>query len=609
MNHSKATGLALYGRSVASFQGVRADIQTALISFSQRWHTYLGLSPDQLILGSLFYNRDFLIPKIEVGPSLPQPSQPLPGLALPLDRPVVQFCYPINPMATAPSHRVSIGQFNELIGLYRLPQTGQSADLNQLADLTQSDDLDQGQVIRQLAYSPLQASQVDSGLLTLLLREFLADDQAVFRSPEQQEAFYLILKHIPYLFLILPTAAGKTTLFLFGASLAPAQVTIVVIPLISLKLDLFGKAKALGLRPTVWGPATSYQTIDPDCRVILIQIEYITHSGVLEMANHLISQKKLARVIWDECHLIPLSQSYRLIMRRAWHALALPVPMVFSSATLPSHLQSELSQMLCLGTTPHVLRADLTLKNMAYRVEALPKALDQADYPGYLTQFIKQFEYKHSPFGPRVRAKVIIFCYSKALVNQLFNALQPQVARFHSDLAEDEKLTQLALFRGDILLLVATSGIGAGYDFPDIDLVIHFMPKAYEITNFMQESGRAGRSPDRKAWSYCLVQPYQLQQSTSQGQQAPAEKIYFQQYLVDQICRRRVISRVFNAKALESCDPSWAQCDCCTRRLATLSSVGQTVRQLEGENWRQIEFFARAVKFWTDKRYVVCYLG
>jgi hypothetical protein len=51
MNHSRATGLAIYGRSVASFQGVRADIQTALISFSQRWHAYLGLSPDQLVLG------------------------------------------------------------------------------------------------------------------------------------------------------------------------------------------------------------------------------------------------------------------------------------------------------------------------------------------------------------------------------------------------------------------------------------------------------------------------------------------------------------------------------------------------------------------------------
>jgi hypothetical protein len=74
MNHSRATGLAIYGRSVASFQGVRADIQTALISFSQRWHAYLGLSPDQLVLGSLFWDRAFLVPKAEINPSNPTPG-------------------------------------------------------------------------------------------------------------------------------------------------------------------------------------------------------------------------------------------------------------------------------------------------------------------------------------------------------------------------------------------------------------------------------------------------------------------------------------------------------------------------------------------------------
>ena len=85
--------------------------------------------------------------------------------------------------------------------------------------------------------------------------------------------------------------------------------------------------------------------------------------------------------------------------------------------------------------------------------------------------------------------------------------MDPYAARFYASLADDDKLTQLARFRGDTLLLVATSGISASYDFPDVDLVIYFMPRAYEMTNFMQESGRAGRSPDRLAWSYCLVQP------------------------------------------------------------------------------------------------------
>ena len=122
MNHSRATGLAIYGRSVASFQGVRADIQSALISFSQQWHTYLSVSPDQLVLGSLFYDRSGLIPKVDVEPTLSQEPEASLALRLPLDRPVVEFHYPARSSVDRPTSRVSIGQFNEFMSLYRVPQ-------------------------------------------------------------------------------------------------------------------------------------------------------------------------------------------------------------------------------------------------------------------------------------------------------------------------------------------------------------------------------------------------------------------------------------------------------------------------------------------------------
>ena len=133
-------------------------------------------------------------------------------------------------------------------------------------------------VVRSLIYSPLlDSSYIDKGTLTQMLREFLSDNTAVFRSAGQQEALYCMIKHIPYLYLILPTASGKTTLFLFGASILPNLVTILIIPLISLKLDILDKAKALGLRPTIWEPAIGYTGLDPESRLILVQIEYIVY--------------------------------------------------------------------------------------------------------------------------------------------------------------------------------------------------------------------------------------------------------------------------------------------------------------------------------------------
>jgi hypothetical protein len=85
------------------------------------------------VLGSLFYDRLRLIPKAEAEPSLPQePKAPL-GLTLPLDRPVLEFHYPARSSVKRPTDRVSIGQFNEFISLYRVPQA-EISQLNQPPD-------------------------------------------------------------------------------------------------------------------------------------------------------------------------------------------------------------------------------------------------------------------------------------------------------------------------------------------------------------------------------------------------------------------------------------------------------------------------------------------
>lgn len=298
-------------------------------------------------------------------------------------------------------------------------------------------------------------------------------------------------------------------------------------------------------------------------------------------------------------------------MLRAWHALALPVPMVFSSATLPHHLQAELVDMLKLGSLPHIpeVRADLTLLNMAYRVEKVPNSLSESEYAPYLRQFIKTFEMKHGPFrsSARARAKVIIFCRSKRLVNAISDELEPEAAKFQADLSDQAKLDQLDLFQSSRYILVATGAIGAGFDFPDVDLVIHFMPGQYEMTSFMQESGRAGRSPDQPGWSYCLVKAFWMQARPNQEGEA-LEVTTFRNYLCDQVCRRRVISRAFNTRAIESCDPSWALCDLCQHRQSTLGLVRQAVRQAEGQNHIQIDFFAKAMRFWHERYCLICFI-
>lgn len=155
---------------------------------------------------------------------------------------------------------------------------------------------------------------------------------------------------------------------------------------------------------------------------------------------------------------------------------------------------------------------------------------------------------------------------------------------------------------------MATGAIGAGFNFHDIDLVIHFLPGEYEMTSFMQESGRAGRSPDQPGWSYCLVRAYQLQARPNQKGKA-LEVSTFLDYLGEQVCRRRTISRVFDSRAIESCDPGWALCDLCDHRQSRLGLVRQAVRQEQGQNLIQMNIFAWAVRFWYKRYCLICFIS
>ena len=130
-------------------------------------------------------------------------------------------------------------------------------------------------------------------------------------------------------------------------------------------------------------------------------------------------------------------------MKRVWHTLALPVPMIFASATLPVYLEAELTEMLALQPKPYIIRESLILKNMAYGVESLPSSLKPVNYAGYLIQWIKAFRANRLSSTGR---KTIIFCRTKAIVDQLYQALEPQAARFHSESIGGREISPIGLF-------------------------------------------------------------------------------------------------------------------------------------------------------------------
>ncbi|KAF2715885.1 hypothetical protein K431DRAFT_236647, partial [Polychaeton citri CBS 116435] len=59
-----------------------------------------------------------------------------------------------------------------------------------------------------------------------------------WRCLEQQQAMCLTANHVPKVLLVLATRSGKSLLFMLRSCLPRARTTIVIVPLVMLRLDL-----------------------------------------------------------------------------------------------------------------------------------------------------------------------------------------------------------------------------------------------------------------------------------------------------------------------------------------------------------------------------------
>lgn len=250
-HHSVRTAMLVYGRPQVQFGNLPINQQAAYIDFSQRWHSYIGMGPDFDFLSFLYQGRPL--------PQAPQATAKTPqGLStssFPLNQPCLRFWWQRS--ASSPSPKIPIGQFNAFMG--STTPTFTPIDPNVTEGIPDGDprlaELEPGQRLRLLAHQPFP--QTPRGLqapdlLLGLFQEFMGTPQAEFRSAEQRECLYHLLKPTPFLLMALPTAGGKTTLFLLAASLAWAHTTVLVVPLVSLKLNLQSKLQNLGLPWVNW---------------------------------------------------------------------------------------------------------------------------------------------------------------------------------------------------------------------------------------------------------------------------------------------------------------------------------------------------------------------
>lgn len=355
-------------------------------------------------------------------------------------------------------------------GLLHNTSPGQLTDavqeIDPVQDVSPVQEVDPVQII-----NPVQV--VDANALRIAMQKALGTDNATFRSETQRDALETIVNggRRP-LVVVMPTGGGKSLLFTAPACLDDAGTTIVVVPFRALINDLVDKAEKAGIDSIEWRPGE----VNP-ATLVFVSADFVDASGLIGYAERLLDSGRLRRIFIDECHLIFKDSHWRAKLAALSRLRGINCLLVLLTATLPPQMQRELEY--CMGMELcRYIRADTTRLRTRYLVEEckLGKLEERA------------IEICASWKGAHRSSKGVVYCRSKAQCETLADQLG--CVYYHAD--ADGKEERMAYWVEHGGLIVATSALGTGVDFPGITLILH-VDIPWGMIDFTQESGRAGR--------------------------------------------------------------------------------------------------------------------
>jgi superfamily II DNA or RNA helicase len=363
-----------------------------------------------------------------------------------------------------------------------------------------------------------------------------------FRSETQKEALETIVEggRRP-LVVVMPTGGGKSLLFTAPACLDSTGVTIVVVPFRALINDLVDKAKKAGIDSTEWRPGE----VNP-ATIVFVSADLIDGTNLLGYAQQLFDSGRLRRIFIDECHLIFKENHWRAKLARLSCLRGVNCPMVLLTATLPPQMQFELERCMAIEFCRYI-RADTSRLRTRYMVEECK--------PGKLERRVMEICHRWIEASPT--SKGVGYCRSRTQCETLAGELG--CAYYHAEADGREERIADWVERGG--LIVATSALGTGVDFPGITLVLH-VDIPWDMIDFAQESGRAGRQGE-DVDSVIVMEEGRVDR-VRYKMQSPDEQAILE-FVRTRSCRRKINGRFLDGMEHDcvSDERGLARCDNC----------------------------------------------
>lgn len=379
----------------------------------------------------------------------------------------------------------------------------------------------------------------------IYLKELFKDSTCTFYSKEQELAIDSILSLEPYITFIGGTNSGKSLLFYLPSFINKDRIYIVVVPRVSLKLDLARRGTKLGLNSKVY-TSTSLHT---SSNLVFIGIEEFTSSIFKQDFNNLKRNKKDITIVIDEAHLIITEELFRNKLNNIGSIVKDINQLILLSATLPNPILSLLELEFSIKLTNNIIRTTTTRSNIKYikiEVNNLEEALE-------LTKNIIDTNILPTL---KEKEKYIIFNNNKEELKEIATYLT--IPSFYSSNNKEVKARKLELLEEfltstTIKGITSTIAAGLGIDYSYIRYSFH-LGTIYNILNLEQEIGRIGRDKS-KALAFIFYNPNNIPKL----QPPNPDKTYFSykdfrytnnyylsRLLLETICIRRPLEDLFN---------------------------------------------------------------
>lgn len=326
-----------------------------------------------------------------------------------------------------------------------------------------------------------------------LLRQSLDDPQANFR-PGQYEAIQALTQRQARLLVVQRTGWGKSSVYFLTARLLRDQgagPALLISPLQALMRDQVVAAKRFGVNAAAYNSDNQGEWAQVKRQLQADQIDVLLITPE-KLANNDFQRDVLLPIagrisffIVDEAHCISdwghdFRPDYQRITR-ILQALPTNIPLLATTATANDRVVADVVKQI--GPYLQVVRGPLVRESLHLQNITLTR---QASRLAWLAEQV-----------PHLSGSGIIYTLTirdADLVSYWLQAQGIDVCAYHAKLVPEvrEGLEQ-RLLNNQIKSLVATSGLGMGFDKPDLGFVIHYQRPGSAV-HYYQQVGRAGRA-------------------------------------------------------------------------------------------------------------------